>query len=86
DHSLVLKEGLITNEIQHDLEEKGIAKTAREEKLRAARERLKQEQENERMAKLYRQHILNEPVPEVPKIVQLLNKYGIEPQKDAPSQ
>ncbi|MBZ5536418.1 MAG: radical SAM protein [Acidobacteriia bacterium] len=86
DHSLVLKEGLITTEVQHDLEEKGIAKTAREEKLRAARERLKQQQENERMAKLYRQHILNEPVPEVPKIVQLLNKYGIEPQKDSPPQ
>jgi 7,8-dihydro-6-hydroxymethylpterin dimethyltransferase len=86
EHSLVLKEELITTEVQHDLDEKGIAKTAREEKLRAARERLKQQQENERMEKLYRQHILKEPVPEVPKIVQLLNKYGIEPQKDAPPQ
>ncbi len=86
EHSLVLKEGLITTEVQHDLDDKGIAKTAREEKLRAARERLKQQQENEQMEKLYRQHILNEPVPEVPKIVQLLNKYGIEPTKDAPRQ
>jgi uncharacterized radical SAM superfamily Fe-S cluster-containing enzyme len=86
EHSLVLKEGLITTEVQHDLDDKGIAKTAREEKLRAARERLKQQQENEQMEKLYRQHILKEPVPEVPKIVQLLNKYGIEPRKDAPPQ
>ncbi|MFI5176155.1 MAG: radical SAM protein [Terriglobia bacterium] len=86
EHSLVLKEGLITTEVQHDLDDKGIAKTAREEKLRAARERLKQQQENEQMEKLYRQHILKEPVTEVPKIVQLLNKYGIEPTKDAPRQ
>jgi hypothetical protein len=38
----------------------GIAKTAREEKKRARDEKLKQQQENERMAKLYRQHVLKE--------------------------
>ena len=45
---------------QKDLDELGIAKTAREEKKRARDEKLRQEQENERMAKLYRQHVLKE--------------------------
>jgi uncharacterized radical SAM superfamily Fe-S cluster-containing enzyme len=85
DHSLVLREELITQEVQHDLDDQGIAKTAREEKMRAARERLKQQQENERMANLYRQHILGETVPEQSKIVQLLGKYGIEPRNDTNS-
>jgi len=81
----VLREELITQEVQHDLDEQGIAKTAHEEKLRAARERLKQQQENERMANLYRQHILGEAVPEQSKMVQLLGKYGIEPRNDTNS-
>ena len=38
----------------------GIAKTAREEKTRARDEALKQKLENERMAKLYREHVLGE--------------------------
>jgi uncharacterized radical SAM superfamily Fe-S cluster-containing enzyme len=50
---------LITNEEQHDLDKLGIAKTARDEKLRARDQRAKQE-EDARMAKLYRQHILGE--------------------------
>jgi uncharacterized radical SAM superfamily Fe-S cluster-containing enzyme len=60
-HSLVLREELITNEVQHDLEKIGVAKNAREEKLRARAERVKQQEENERMAKLYRKHVLKEP-------------------------
>lgn len=44
-----------------DLDEKGIAKNAREEKLRAR----KAQQEHERMAALYRQEILKEPKPEL---------------------
>jgi uncharacterized radical SAM superfamily Fe-S cluster-containing enzyme len=71
EHSLVLKDEIVTKEVQHDLDELGIAKTAREERLRAQRERLKQQQENERMARLYRQHILKDPGIEEPKIVQL---------------
>ncbi|MCI0487449.1 MAG: radical SAM protein [Blastocatellia bacterium] len=71
EHSLKLDEAIITLDVQHDLDELGIAKTAREEKLRAQRERLKQQQENERMAKLYRQHILKEDGEEPPKLVQL---------------
>jgi hypothetical protein len=70
DHSLVLKDEIVTRDVQHDLDELGIAKTAREEKLRAQRERLKQ-QDNERMARLYRQHILKEQGAEEPKLVQL---------------
>ncbi len=42
----------------------GIAKTAREEKLRA-RDELKKKAENDRMAALYRQHVLKEPAPEM---------------------
>ncbi len=59
DHSLVLRAEDVNHGLQHDLDEKGIAKTAREEKKRARDEKLKQ-QENERMAKLYRQHVLKE--------------------------
>jgi len=59
-HSLVLREEIITKEEQHDLERLGIAKNAREEKIRARDARLKQQQENERMMKLYRQHVLKE--------------------------
>jgi 7,8-dihydro-6-hydroxymethylpterin dimethyltransferase len=69
DHSLVLDAHLVTATVQTDLDEKGIAKTAREEKLRARAERLKQQQEHERMAALYRQHVLKEaPAPPVVQI------------------
>ncbi len=60
EHSLVLKDELVTMDVQHDLDSKGIAKTAREEKTRARDEKLRQTQENERMAKLYREHVLKE--------------------------
>ena len=69
-HSLKLDEALITNEVQHDLDQLGIAKNAREEKQRARAMKLS-EQENERMAKLYRQHILKEPATPDTQIVQL---------------
>jgi 7,8-dihydro-6-hydroxymethylpterin dimethyltransferase len=45
---------------QHDLDDKGIAKNAREEKLRARETKLKQDAENAKMAKLYREHVLGE--------------------------
>ena len=71
EHSLKLDELIITTEVQHDLDALGIAKTAREEKLRAQRQRLSN-QDNERMAKLYRQHILKEQATEPEqKIVQI---------------
>jgi len=78
-HSMLLREELITNEVQHDLDELGIAKNSREEKLRAQRERIRQEQENARMAKLYRQVVLKEePTPDT-KLVQLSS-----PKKELP--
>ena len=74
-HSLVLRADDVNRERQRDLDEKGIAKTAREEKKRARDQHLS-EAENARMAKLYRQHILKEaPGPE---LVQL---GGIAPAK-----
>jgi uncharacterized radical SAM superfamily Fe-S cluster-containing enzyme len=63
EHHLVLREEIVTNEVQKDLDKLGIAKTAREEKLRARDERLKKmkDEENARMMELYRKHVLKEP-------------------------
>ncbi len=73
-HSMVLRDEIVTNEVQHDLDKLGIAKNAREEKLRARAEKLKQQEENARMAKLYREHVLKEQPGEA--LVQL---GGIQP-------
>jgi hypothetical protein len=59
-HSLELREEIVTLEAQHDLDRLGIAKNAGEEKARARDAKLKERQENERMMKLYRQHVLKE--------------------------
>ncbi len=59
DHSLVLRAEDVNRERQHDLDAAGIAKTAREEKIRARDQKLKAA-ENQRMAALYRQHVLKE--------------------------
>ena len=68
EHHLVLDPVAVALGIQHDLDDKGIAKTAREEKTRQRDTKLKQ-QEDERMAKLYRQHVLKEAEgPELIKI------------------
>jgi uncharacterized radical SAM superfamily Fe-S cluster-containing enzyme len=69
EHTLVLRSDDVNNGLQHDLDEKGIAKTAREEKKRARDEKLRQQQEDERMAKLYRQHVLKEAAG--PELVQI---------------
>jgi uncharacterized radical SAM superfamily Fe-S cluster-containing enzyme len=60
-HSLLLDPEAVAKGKQTDLDEKGIAKNAREEKLRAR----KAEAENKRMAELYRQVVLKEPKPEL---------------------
>jgi uncharacterized radical SAM superfamily Fe-S cluster-containing enzyme len=60
DHSLILRAEDVQRARQKDLDDAGIAKTAREEKLRARDEKLRQKAENERMAKLYREHVLKE--------------------------
>ncbi len=68
DHTLVLREADVAHGLQHDLDEKGIAKTAREEKKRA-RDAKQKEEENARMMKLYREQVLKEaPGPELVKI------------------
>ena len=60
EHNLVLNEAAVKAERQHDLDDKGIAKTAREEKTRARDEALRQKIENDKMARLYREHVLGE--------------------------
>jgi 7,8-dihydro-6-hydroxymethylpterin dimethyltransferase len=73
EHHLVLKDEIVTNEAQHDLERLGVAKNAREEKLRARAERHKpgnqHDEENLRMAKLYREFVLKEQA--APELVQI---------------
>jgi len=59
-HKLKLIDEHVKAGIQHDLDELGIAKNAREEKLRAREAKQKQDAENARMAMLYREHILGE--------------------------
>jgi 7,8-dihydro-6-hydroxymethylpterin dimethyltransferase len=68
DHSLVLRAEDVAHGLQHDLDDKGIAKTAREEKKRARDLKLTSA-EDARMAKLYRQHVLKEEA--APELVQL---------------
>src|SRR5499425_2330592 len=63
-HSLVLKDEIVTHEVQHDLDKLGIAKTAREEKIRARDEKQKNDPAyNARMAALYREVVLKEKTP-----------------------
>ena len=64
---LTLNRELVTEEEQKDLDHLGIAKNAREEKLRARDDKMAQAQDaahNERMAKLYREVVLKEKQPE----------------------
>jgi uncharacterized radical SAM superfamily Fe-S cluster-containing enzyme len=64
-HELKLNMEHVNAEANHTLDELGIAKNAREEKIRArdsksATEKIKQDAENAKMAKLYREHVLGE--------------------------
>ena len=58
----------------------GIAKTARDEKLRRRDEELRKQQEDARMAKLYRQHVLKEEAG--PELVQLNVKPASKPKQE----
>src|SRR5690242_1502591 len=61
EHKLVLKEELVTNEEQRDLDKLGIAKNSREEKMRARDAKQKEDPAyNARMAALYREVVLKE--------------------------
>jgi hypothetical protein len=50
----------VNSEANHTLDDLGIAKNSREEKLRARNEKVKADAESARMAKLYREHVLGE--------------------------
>jgi hypothetical protein len=74
EHSLLLRDEIVTKDVQHDLDELGIAKNARDEKRRKRAMNMSQA-DHERMAKLYRQHILKEEAKPDTQIVQLkINK------------
>jgi uncharacterized radical SAM superfamily Fe-S cluster-containing enzyme len=60
DHHLVLREEDVNHGLQTDLDKLGIAKTARQEKMRARDEALKKKLEDEKMMRLYREHVLGE--------------------------
>jgi len=60
EHTLVLRADDVNRERQHDLDELGIAKTAREEKKRARDAKLAEQAKNDHMMKLYREHVLGE--------------------------
>ena len=70
EHSLVLDPEAVTAGLQTDLDDQGIAKNARQEKL-AARDQMKQKAENDRMAALYREHVLKEEAPVQSGIIQI---------------
>jgi uncharacterized radical SAM superfamily Fe-S cluster-containing enzyme len=59
-HTLILNQEHVDAAANNTFEKSGIAKNAREEKLRAREARLKQDAENAKMAKLYREHVLGE--------------------------
>jgi uncharacterized radical SAM superfamily Fe-S cluster-containing enzyme len=66
-HNLVLDPAAVAAGKQKDLDDLGIAKNAREEKLRARKLEVNasaKSAEDERMAALYRQHVLKEAAPE----------------------
>ena len=66
DHKLVLNKDDVERGRQKDLDTIGVAKNAREEKVRARDEKLKAQQEakDREMEKLYRKHVLGEKEPE----------------------
>ncbi len=78
-HSLKLDAAAVAKGKQTDLDEKGIAKTAREEKLRAR----KAQHEHEKMAELYRQVVLKEAKPELATGLQIqgLGKTPVPPKE-----
>jgi hypothetical protein len=59
-HDLQLNQIHVNASANHTLDDLGIAKTAREEQIRARDGKMKQDAENSRMAKLYREHVLGE--------------------------
>ena len=83
DHNLVLRAEDVNHRKQTDLDEKGIAKTAREEKTRKRDEALKQKIENDKMMRLYREQVLGEK--KVEGFVPLGNLMSSTPAAAAPA-
>jgi len=63
EHRLVLNEEAVHAERQKDLDTLGVAKTSREEKIRARDAKLKESAQDAKMEQLYRQVVLKEPEP-----------------------
>ena len=61
---LVLNQEHVDSAANDTFDKSGIAKNAREEKIRARDAKLKSDAENARMAKLYREEILGEKPPQ----------------------
>jgi len=59
-HDLNLNMTHVNSAANPTLDELGIAKNSREEKMRAREQKLKVDAENAKMAKLYREHVLGE--------------------------
>jgi hypothetical protein len=59
-HTLVLNQNHVDAHANDTLDKLGIAKNAREEKLKARDTKIKQDAENAKMARLYREHVLGE--------------------------
>ena len=79
EHHLVLNQAAVEAGAQTDLDKLGIAKNAREEKIRERNEKLRQEAlHNEQMMKLYRQVVLKEKVDEA-GFVPLNGITGVKP-------
>ncbi|HTK96222.1 MAG TPA: hypothetical protein VL382_11360, partial [Terriglobales bacterium] len=78
-HSLNLNQEHVHAERNHTLDELGIAKTAREEKIRARDAKMAQDPKNAEMMKLYRKHVLGEKDPEA--FVPLTNLIAPAPKK-----
>jgi uncharacterized radical SAM superfamily Fe-S cluster-containing enzyme len=84
-HSLVLDMEAVNAERQHDLDDLGIAKTAREEKIRKRNDDMaKRAADDARMAKLYREVILKEKPAEA-GFVPVSQLGGIQPAAPKPA-
>ena len=84
-HALELRDDIVTIETQKDLDNLGIAKTAREEKIRARDEKLRRmkKDENAKMMALYKKHVLKEPES---NLVQIGSIQPAAPVAEAPKQ
>lgn len=71
-HSLVLNPDAVARGAQTDLEDAGVAKTAREEQMRGRAQHAEQERRRDlEMARLYRQQVLKEPAVPLMQIQRL---------------